>query len=82
MAPLRGGLPPYNSKGPPRKNLGGGLGPLASFKGGGGGLFWRWKVTIFKKIGTLTVNLKNNSPAAGYYPITPFSENNIVNTAK
>ena len=27
-------------------------------------------------------HFKNNSPAAGYYAITPFSENNMVNTVK
>ena len=29
-----------------------------------------------------TSQFKNNSPAAGYYVITPFSENNMVNTVK
>ena len=42
--------------------------------GGGGGLFWHWKVPIFNS------QFKNNSTAAGYYVITPFSENNMVNT--
>ena len=32
----------------------------------------------FSKIPYFNNKFKNNSPAAGYYAITPFSENNMV----
>ena len=89
-APPSGGPgPPIIPKCPPRKNLGGPRPPLTFFKGGGGASSNIRKYQFSKKNRprwaiepNFNSQFKNNSPAAGYYAITPFSENNMVTTVK